>query len=510
MIMLKAQEGNPTNIIEKLVLIDTLERLGLSYHFDQEIESQLQQIFVNFHDSQEEYDLFTTALGFRLLRQHRHRASSSVFDKFKGEGNKSFRETLESDGKGLLSLYEAAHLRIHGEQILDEALAFTTHHLNLMLDDPKLLLESPLLVEQVKRALQNPLHRGVPRIEARHYISLYEKDELRNDLLLKLAKLDFNYVQNMHKQELSQLSRWWKELDLMSGLSYARARLVEGFVWASSLHFEPQYSSCRIAATKIVQMLTLIDDTYDNYATLEEADLFTTLFQRWSIDEVDEIPDCMVTICRFSFNIYAEHELEAAELGKSFAVPYAIQTVKEICSAYNKGLKWGMGRNVPTFEEYMMNTVITSCLYVFSSIMIPGMESVSSKETIDWLMSQPQLVIASAKVCRLMDDLGSYQRERKEGKVLTGVDFYMKQHGASVEETTSKFVELIEDGWKELNREWMNISENNDSIPKDISVIILNYARVADSHYRSGDDGFAKPQVMSPHIAALYVEPLII
>ncbi|KAL8055495.1 hypothetical protein ABFX02_04G059400 [Erythranthe guttata] len=245
MIMLKAQEGNPKNIIKKLVLIDTLERLGLSYHFDQEIESQLQQIFVNFHqDSQEEYDLFTTALGFRLFRQHRHHVSSNVFDKFKGEGNKSFKETLESDGKGLLSLYEAAHLRIHGEQILDEALAFTTHHLNLMLQDPKLLLESPLLVEQVKRALQNPLLRGVPRIEARHYISFYEKDESRNDLLLKLAKLDFNYVQNMHKQELSQLSRWWKELDLMSGLSYARARLVEGFVWASSLHFEPQYSSC--------------------------------------------------------------------------------------------------------------------------------------------------------------------------------------------------------------------------------------------------------------------------
>ncbi|KAL7113439.1 hypothetical protein ACP275_04G060500 [Erythranthe tilingii] len=410
MIMLKAQEGN---IIEKLVLIDTLEHLGLSYHFDQEIESLLQQIFVNFHqDSQEEYDLFTTALGFRLLRQHRHRASSSVFDKFKGEGNKLFKETLESD--------------------------------------------------------------------------VYEKDESRNDLLLKLAKLDFNYVQNMHKQELSQLSRWWNELDLMSGLSYARSRLVEGFVWASSLHFEPQYSSCRISATKIVQMLTLIDDTYDNYATLEEADLFTKLFQRWNIDEMDEIPDCMVTICRFSFNIYAEHELEAAELGKSFAVPYAIQTVKEICSAYNKGLKcaynkglkWGMGRNVPTFEEYMMNT--------------------------------PQIVIASAKVCRLMDDLGSYQRERKEGKVLTGVDFYMKQHSVSVEETTSKFVELIEDGWKELNREWMNTSENNNSIPKDILVIILNYARVADSHYRSGDDGFAKPQVMSPHIAALFVEPLII
>lgn len=66
---------------DKLVLIDALERLGVAYHFDQEIENQLQEIF-GLHSVEEYYDdddLFTTALGFRLLRQHRHHASSSKF-----------------------------------------------------------------------------------------------------------------------------------------------------------------------------------------------------------------------------------------------------------------------------------------------------------------------------------------------------------------------------------------------------------------------------------------------
>lgn len=128
-----------------------------------------------------------------------------MFDKFKDEGNK-FKETLNSDAKGLLSLYEAASLRIHGEEILEEALAFTTHHLKRIVQE----LESPLR-EQVTRALEKPLHRGVPRIETRYYISFYEKDESRNELILKLAKLDFNYVQNIHKKELSQLSRYTYE-----------------------------------------------------------------------------------------------------------------------------------------------------------------------------------------------------------------------------------------------------------------------------------------------------------
>lgn len=131
---------------------------------------------------------------------------TGVFDKFKGE-DKKLKESLSSDVEGLLSFYEAAHLRIHGEEILDEAVAFTTRHLNRIMAQQRLVESPSPLVDQVKRALKSPLHRGLPRLEHRHYISLYEKHESRNELLLKLAKLDFNYMQNLHKEELSQLSK---------------------------------------------------------------------------------------------------------------------------------------------------------------------------------------------------------------------------------------------------------------------------------------------------------------
>lgn len=56
---------------EKLVLIDTIERLGLSYHFEQEIQDQLTLAFNGYiklqHDDQ---DLHIVALHFRLLRLH--------------------------------------------------------------------------------------------------------------------------------------------------------------------------------------------------------------------------------------------------------------------------------------------------------------------------------------------------------------------------------------------------------------------------------------------------------
>ena len=63
-----------TTHLEQLELIDDLQKLGVSYHFEREIDNILtftyhkdRRNFVEYHM---EYDLHATALEFRLLRQH--------------------------------------------------------------------------------------------------------------------------------------------------------------------------------------------------------------------------------------------------------------------------------------------------------------------------------------------------------------------------------------------------------------------------------------------------------
>ncbi|KAK1352524.1 (-)-germacrene D synthase [Heracleum sosnowskyi] len=102
------------------------------------------------------------------------------------------------------TLYEA-HLRTHGEDSLDEALAFTTYHLKSIAKS----LDSGSLARLVRRALEQPLHEGIQRMEAKHFILYYEESPSRNDALLKFAKLDFNLLQMLYKKELSQVKRWW-------------------------------------------------------------------------------------------------------------------------------------------------------------------------------------------------------------------------------------------------------------------------------------------------------------
>ncbi|KAL3618163.1 hypothetical protein CASFOL_038484 [Castilleja foliolosa] len=483
---------------ERLVLIETLERLGIAYHFHPEIEEQLEHIFKSYsseNTEEQNHDLFITSLQFRLLRQHRLCISCNVFDKFIGEEDK-FKESFSDDTKGLLSLYEAAHLRVHGEPILDEAVIFAKYHLKRRLVEQ---LDSSTLQEQVKRALKMPLHRGNRRIDTRHYISVYEKDESKNNILLKLAKLDFNYLLNMYKDEICQVSRWWNELDMKSKFPYMRDRVVEAYLWGSSYNLEPQYGYVRMAVAKAIQVLTIFDDTYDNYATVEEADLFTQIIERWNIEEIDQLPDYMKIIYRFTLSVFEDYERDAADQGKLFLVPYAIE------AAYNKETKWITRQEMPSFQEYIENSVIAGCLFSISSMTLPGVTSVT-KETIDWLMTVPKIGVASSTVCRYLDDLSSFKRESKNGEYQTGVDHYMEQHGLSLEETKDKFIELAEDEWKDLNTEWMNKTR----VPKDMLEQILGYARSSELFYRSCEDGFANAGVMAGHIVALFVDPIII
>nr|XP_016462858.1 PREDICTED: (-)-camphene/tricyclene synthase, chloroplastic-like [Nicotiana tabacum] len=62
--------------LEKLELIDNLQRLGVSYHFKEEIMQILRSIYLNASAGD---SLYATALKFRLLRQHGFHISQGIY-----------------------------------------------------------------------------------------------------------------------------------------------------------------------------------------------------------------------------------------------------------------------------------------------------------------------------------------------------------------------------------------------------------------------------------------------
>ncbi|KAJ4824317.1 hypothetical protein Tsubulata_047209 [Turnera subulata] len=485
--------------LEKLNSIDMILRLGIGYHFEREVEEALENIHKIIHQFPRNEDLNTVALRFRLLREHGYYVSSYVFNGFKNEkGN--FKGNLTNDLQGLMGLYEASYLGMHGEKTLDDALLFTKTHLTSILNGQ---LPSSLGDDQVSHSLHWPLQRSVAKFKQFHYISLYKQDhEAHNEVILKLAKMDFNIVQNLYQLELKSLSRWWVELDLASKLPFFRDRLIECYLCGLGVFPEPELDFSRRVITKGCLLFTVVDDMYDVHATIDELELFTDTVERWDTSFKD-LPDYMKLCFQLLIDLVQEIEEETTKMGRPYCVQYVKQAIKRNLRAYLQEARWYHEGHVPEVEEYRENGAFTTTLPLMSFIAAGGIKDVSV-EVFDWLATDPKILVTAADHFRLTDDVVTHEIEQERGDVASAVECYMKQYEASKEEAYDEIDKLIELDWRHLNEEIFK----ETAIPKRILTIFLDYARVINLLWKD-TDSFTKASTGTKDIiAALLVHPI--
>ncbi|KAH9660138.1 TPS27 [Citrus sinensis] len=275
--------------LHQLELIDNLHRLGVSYHFEDEIKRTLDRI----HNKNTNKSLYARALKFRILRQYGYENPvKETFSRFMDE-KESFKLSSHSDEcKGMLALHEAAYLLVEEESsIFRDAIRFTTAYLKEWVAKHDIdKNDDEYLCTLVKHALELPLHWRMRRLAARWFIDVYESGPDMNPILLELAKVDYNIVQAIHQEDLKYVSRWWKKTGLGEKLNFARDRVVENFFWTVGDIFEPQFGYCRRMSAMVNCLLTSIDDVYDVYGTLDELELFTDAVERWDATATEQLP----------------------------------------------------------------------------------------------------------------------------------------------------------------------------------------------------------------------------
>ncbi|KAJ4840103.1 hypothetical protein Tsubulata_024916 [Turnera subulata] len=467
------------NILEKLSLIDAVLRLGIGYHFQKEIDDALLKIHKmdEYHGSD---DISTIALGFRLLRQSGHYVSSDMFNKFV-DANGNFKENLIKDWEGLLNLYEASYVSVHGEKILDDALEFTKKHLKSLVNDLP-----PPVAEQVNRALHRPVQRNVDKYEQLQYISIYERLDAHSEVVLKLAKLDFNVVQSLYREEMRSLTKWWKDLDFATKLpQFFRDRMTEVFSWSLGAFPEPELSLSRMTLAKFGAIFTVIDDIYDAYGTIDEIELFTDAIQRWD-GSIDRLPDYMKVVFHALMELSKQLEEFTVKEGRPYCFQYVKEAIKRQIRMYATEARWFNEGYVPKFEEHRAVTGVSTCLYMLAYQTVSVMPE-ATKEVYDWLVTDPKILAASADHSRLWDDIASHESEQKRGHVASAVESYMKEYGVSKEEARDAIKKLMEDDWKHMNEGFM---KEAGAIPKKILRIFLGYARVMDVLYGGFFSGY--------------------
>uniref|UniRef100_A0A9I9DTB3 Terpene synthase 10-like n=1 Tax=Cucumis melo TaxID=3656 RepID=A0A9I9DTB3_CUCME len=491
--------------LKQLEFIDILQRLGISYHFENEIKDMLTTTYKKCceNDDWKCNNLYATSLEFRLLRQHGFNIPQDIFNPFFFNETKSFNVQLYEDLKGMLYLYEASFLSIEGENILETAKHFTREYLEKYMKSSKDENE----VAIVRHALELPLHWRMPRLETRWFIDIYERKVDMNPILLEFAKLDFNKVQSIHQQDLKYASRWWRRSGLGEKLSFARDRLMENFFWTVGVGFEPELSYFRRMTTKVNALITTIDDVYDVYGSLDELELFTSAVERWDVAAMEELPDYMKICFLALHNSINEMGFEALRDKGINVIQYLKKAWIDLCKSYMLEAKWYHTNYKPTLEEYLDNAWISISgpailVHAYVFVTSPTLENMESlKQYVD-------MIRWSSTILRLADDLGTSSDELERGDVPKSIQCYMNDTGASENIAREYIGHLIDETWKKLNKTEF---ENNYSIyPRVFIERAKNLARMAQCMYQYGDGHGMGYQETKDRVMSLLIEPISI
>ncbi|KAL4291032.1 hypothetical protein GQ457_14G010580 [Hibiscus cannabinus] len=472
-------------LLDQLEMIDNLQRLGVAYHFDDEINNMLGNIFENSNNQMRKKNLHATALEFRLLREYGFHSSPEVFECFR-DNRGGFRPSLCKDIKAMLSLYEASYYCFEGEGIMEAAWRFTTENLGHVKCDM-----DPILAVQVRHAMELPLQWRMPRLEARWYIDVYERRADSNPIVLQLAKLDFNVLQALHQEELKDMSSWWNNIGLGDKLSFARNRLVESFLWTVGIAFKPEFGSCRKTLAKAIALITVIDDIYDVYGTLDELQLFTEAVERWDIKAMKKLPDYMKICFLALYNTVNEMVYDILKEQGHDITSNLKKAWVDLLRSYMLEARWYHSGYTQTFEEYMENAwiSITGPLVVTQASLFVT-NKINEKE-LEFLESYPELLHWSSD-------------ELKRGDVAKSIQCYMHGNGVPEEAAREHIKNLMREAWKKVNVHRATVSP----LSQTAIGIILNLVRTAHCFYQHGDGHGSQNHKTKHYAMSLLFDPI--
>ncbi|CAA2986555.1 alpha-farnesene synthase-like [Olea europaea subsp. europaea] len=372
--------------VAKLELIDCISKLALSHYFEKDIYETLNtMVNTNKFGSCMEDNLYLTVLYFRILRQY------DVFLNFTDDVGQ-FKISEHLDDKPILQLLEAFYLGVESESLLETAQVFATENLS---------------ANSEISSLPCPLHLSVRWFNVKKHVNVQEKENKTNSMLLQLGRLHFNMAQAQQQKDLKEILRWWRNLDLKDTLIFTRDRVVESFLWAVGVAFEPEHGSLRKWLTKVIMFILIIDDVYDIYGSWEELECFTSAVNRWNHTEIHQLPEALrKCFCAlYDTTIDMDQQIQQEKYWNS-VLPYLIKGWKDFCQALNVEAKWYHTGYTPRLGEYLENGWISSSGPLLSLVVLFGVGQ-DIAETINILENNQEIIYYSSLIVRLCNDQGT-------------------------------------------------------------------------------------------------------
>ncbi|CAL9106567.1 unnamed protein product [Musa textilis] len=234
---------------------------------------------------------------------------------------------------------------------------------------------------------------------------------------------------------------WWRNTGLAQELRFARDQSLKWHVWSMTSLPNPKFSQHRLALTKVIAFVYLIDDIFDLNGSLDELRLFTDAINKWEVSAVDSLPSYM-RICNDAL----------------------YKTTNEIAEMI--------------FMEHGWNPINILKKSTHLNVLLGG-------GVMDSAESYPKLISSPATILRMWDDLGSAKDEKQEGFDASYLECFMKENPqCSVESAREHVMQMICKAWEELNKE----SLSSSSFSQDFVTACLNTARMVKLMYSYNEE----------------------
>ncbi|XP_038891600.1 (3S,6E)-nerolidol synthase 1-like [Benincasa hispida] len=467
--------------LEYLDLIDATQRLGIDYHFHEEIEIFLRRLYVlsNAQILDPHNNLHKASLLFRLLRQQGYHMSTDVFKVFlDNKGN--FNEELRKDIKGLSSLYEASQVCMHGDDnVLVEAENFSRHGLNIWLQTHL----DHHLANFVHNTLAHPHHKSVAKFMVGAYFGDTQWTNKWIYVLQDVARMDFNATQKLHQDEILQFLKWWKQTNLAKELKFARDQPTKWYLCSLVCLTDSCYSQQRLQLAKSISFVYLIDDLFDVFGSFNDLTFFTEAVSRWDLGAAKGLPNCMAICFQSLFEVTNEISNKIYKKHGWNPIGLLSKAWAKLCKAFLVEAEWMRSEHSPRAEEYLRNGIVSTGIHVILIHVFFLLEHKISKQTVEMLDDDLDIISSSAMILRLWDDMGSAKDENQEGHDGSYLKYYMNEHPSiSYEATEHHIMERISHAWKTLNREYLL----SNTFSTRFTQASLNVARAVPLAYNYG------------------------
>lgn len=177
---------------------------------------------------------------------------------------------------------------------------------------------------------------------------------------------------------------------------------------------------------------------------------------------------------------------------------------QHLSSCYLQEAEWLHKNHKPRFEDRLhlgaMSIGATElCVY---AMVCMGDEM--PKGALEWALGYPDVVMACAKIGRLMNDLAASSKHRNNRDVANCVECYASEHNVTEEVAFAAIDSMIEDEWKTTNQ--ARFKHGRQLLPAVQRVV--NFTLSGPVYYGDRKDAFTFSSHLEDIIKSLFLKPI--